>query len=110
MDTLTYLNDLTIEVETLDLIRKHCKDIQEMDKLNLKIKEKEDLIYRCKNNLSKLSDKNICCRLYLHMLDGLSVSKAIETVSQENYVKGIKPTSITALWKYYKKLQKMLKV
>lgn len=110
MDCVKYLNDLTIEIETLDLIRKHCKDLQERDKLNLKIKEKEDLIYRCKYNLSKLSDTNICCRLYLHMLNGMSASRAIETVSEENYARGIKPTSITALWKYYKKLQKMIKV
>lgn len=110
MDCINYINDLTIEIETLDLIRQNCDDVEEKNKLNLKIKEKEDLVYRCKNNLSKLSDDNICCRIYVHMLNGLSPSKAVEKVAEENYIRGVKPTSVGRVWdNYYKKLKKIIK-
>lgn len=110
MDCITYINDLTIEIETLDLIKRNCKDIQKIDTIRLKIKEKEDLIYRCKDNLSKLSEENICCRLYIHMLNGLKPSQAVEKISEENISKGIKPTSLAGIWNYYKKLQKIIKL
>lgn len=108
MDCIPYIENLRLEVQTLkDYKTKFCSDEETVDKM---IAEKEQLIEKCKENLSKLSDDQICYRIYLHMLNGLSATKAIEKVSEENIAHGIKPTDISSIWEnYYKKLKKMLK-
>ena len=107
MDCIPYINDIYVEIKILQDVKKggNC-DIQAIDK---KINEKEQLLERCKENLSKVSCNKICYRIYLKMLNGLNASKALEEVAQENYHNGIKPTSVSNLWAYYKKMKKMLK-
>ena len=106
MDCIPYINDLQLEIKILEDVKKsgHCAR-EEIDK---KIKDKQELIERCKENISKLSDDNICYRLYLKILKGMKPSKAIEEISEENSNKDIKPTSISTLWLYYKKLKKII--
>lgn len=108
MDCIPYIENLRLEVQTLkDYKTKFCSDEETVDKM---IAEKEQLIEKCKENLSKLSDDQICYRIYLHMLNGLSATKAIEKVSEENMISGTTPTDITTIWKdYYKKLKKVIK-
>lgn len=110
MECISYLNDLIVEVNALKLMKENYNGTEKQQDIDLLIRKKEDLIYRCKSNLIKLSDNNICFRIYFHMLNGLNASRAVATVSQENFLKGIKPTSITSLWDYYRKLQKIIKV
>lgn len=107
MDCIPYINDLQLEIKILEDVKKggHC-DIEE---INNKIKNKQELMARCKENLSKLSDDKICYRIYLKMLNGLSASRAVEEVAEENYIKNIKPVDTTTLWKnYYKKVKQFL--
>ena len=90
MECIAYINDLKLEIDKI-------------------IAEKEDVISTCKENLSKLSNRNIEYRIYLYMLQGLCPSKAIEKVSSENYLNNIKPVDISTLWKHYKKLKDIIK-
>ena len=108
MECIKYINDLELEIKILKDLKGNIDcDISEIDE---KIQNKEQLIEKCKENLSKLSDNQICYRIYLHMLNGLKPSKAIEKVAEENYIKGIRPMEPTTLWiNYYKKIQKILK-
>lgn len=107
MDCIPFINDLQIEIKILQDVKKggNC-DVEAIEK---RIYEKEQLLKKCKENLSKVSNNKICYRIYLKMLNGLNASKALEEVAEENYKNGIKPTSVSNLWTYYKKMKKMLK-
>lgn len=107
MDCIPYINDLQIEINILKDIKKNSNcDVIEIDN---KIKEKELLLDNCKNNLSNLSNNSIEYRIYLKILNGLSPTKAVEEIANENYQHGIKPTDITYIWKnFYKKIKKYL--
>ena len=108
MDCIPYINDLQIEINILKDIQNNGNcDIEQIDK---KIKEKELLIQKCKENLSKLSINSIEYRLYLKILNGLKPSRAIEEIANENYKNETKPTDITFIWKkYYKKIKFLIK-
>jgi len=109
MDCIKYINDLDIEISILeDLKNNGATDI---DDINEKIRRKKIVLERCKNNLSKLSDNQVCYRIYLYILNGMSVSRAIEKVAEENLYNDVKPSSTEAIWKYYyPNLKKILNV
>ena len=108
MECIKYINDLEIKIETLERLKGHVDD---EEKLNRQINEKKILLEDCKNNLRKLSDNDICYRIYIYMLNGLNASKAIEKVAEENYLNDVKPTSTETIWKYYyPKLKKIINV
>lgn len=107
MECIKYINDLETEIQILKDLKGNIDcDISEIEE---KIKNKEQLIEKCKENLAKLSNDKICYRIYLHMLNGLNPSKAIEKVAEENYINDVKPASICVLWEYYKKIKKTIK-
>lgn len=104
MDCIPYINDLLIEIDTLEKINKNNPEI------NLKINEKKKIIEECKNNLSKLSENNIEYRIYLYYLNGMSINKAIQKVADENYENNIKPFTERSIYrKYYKNLKEIIK-
>lgn len=107
MECIKYINDLEIEIKILEDLKGNIdcdeKEIEE------KINRKKELIERCKENLSKLSDNQICYRIYLYILNGLSPSKAVEKVAEENYDNDIKPNSSRMLWHSYEKIKKIIK-
>ena len=109
MDCIKYINDLDIEISILeDLKNNGATDI---DDINEKIRRKKIVLERCKSNLSKLSDNQVCYRIYLYILNGMSVSRAIEKVAEENLYNDVKPSSTEAIWKYYyPNLKKILNV
>lgn len=103
MDCIPYINDLLIEIDTLEKINNNNP------KINEKIQEKRFLIEKCKSNLNRLSNNKIEYRLYLKIINGLKPSKAVEEIANENYRDGIKPTDVSTIWKnYYKKIKKFL--
>lgn len=105
MECIPYIEDLKLEIETLKLIRTE-ENKYEIDN---KIKKKENLIKQCKENLENLSSNQICYRIYLKLLDGLTPNKAVEKVAEENYLKDLKPNTRNGVWNYYKKMKKILK-
>lgn len=109
MDCIPYINDLQIEIQILKDVKANGNcDIEIIEK---KIEEKEQLLNTCRINLNKLSNNQICYKLYLYMLDGLSPSQAVKKIADENYKNDKKPTSVSIIWeKYYKKLKKMIKL
>lgn len=105
MDCIPYINDLLIEIDTLEKINNNDPEI------NNKIEKKRELIEECKDNLSKLSNNKIEYRIYLYYLSGMSINKAIQKVADENYKNDIKPFTERAIYKnYYKKMKKFIKV
>ena len=104
MDCIPYVNDLLIEIDILNKLDNDDFDIKR------KIKEKKDKIDMIKENLSKISDNNIEYRLYLKILNGKTPTQAVNEVADENFNNDIKPNGTTQIWKYYKKIKKMLKV
>lgn len=105
METIKYINDLEIEIAMLkDLMNEFNKS-----ELTEKISRKQDIIDRCKENMKKLSNNKVCYKIYLNILDGMSVSKAIEKVAEENLYNDVKPQSANHIWRdYYPKLKKIL--
>lgn len=104
---IKYINDLELEIKILEDIKQNSKfDIAEVEN---QIFDKKQLLEKCKENLSKFSEDKICYRLYLNILNGMTPSKAVEKVAEENLINGVKPTDFTHIWKkYYKKVKKML--
>lgn len=99
MDCIKYINDLSVEIEILkDLLTSSEKDKLEIED---RINRKTVILEKCKRNLEKLSDNQVCYRIYLNILNGMSVSKAIEKVADENYINNVKPSSSETIWKYY---------
>lgn len=111
MDCISFIDDLNNEIKILKLLKANrIKEQLSYDDLELLINEKQALINECKDNLKKMSSNQIYYRIYLHLLNGLSTSKAIEKVAEENLKNGEKPTDVTTIWKnYYKKMKKMIK-
>ena len=102
MDCIPYINDLRIEINVLSNLNNDGK----LDKV---IQDKKELLDKCKYNLNQLSNNKIEYRLYLKILEGKKVTKAIEEIANENYEFGIKPTDISTIWSnYYKKIKKYL--
>ena len=104
MDCISYVNDLLIEIDILNKINNDDIDIQK------KIKEKQKKTKLVKATLSKLSLTSIEYRLYLKILNGKTPTQAVNEVADENFASDIKPNGTTQIWKYYKKIKKMLKV
>lgn len=104
MDCIPYINDLQIEIDTLEKLNNSNQEI--IDKIN----KKKKLLKECRDNLAKLSNKSIEYRLYLYLLDGMTPTQAVNKVADENYLNNIKPSSTNFIWKkYYKNLKKILK-
>lgn len=103
MDCIPYINDLLIEIDTLERINNNNPEIDS------KIQKKKQLIEECKINLSKLSEKSIEYRIYLKLLNGKTPTQAVEEVADENFMKDVKPNSHAQIWRYYKILKKNTK-
>ena len=109
-DCIPYIQDLKLEIEILKNVRNMTQKKETIKLLEKKIKEKEQLILKCREILKKISNDQICYRIYVNILSGLSINKSIAKVANENYFNNIKPTSERAIYKkYYPKLKKILK-
>lgn len=110
MECIKYINDLKIEIDMLNDTLNDCRDEREYKNITRILASKNELMKKYKDNLEKLSDNQIEYRIYLKMLNGLSPTKAIKEVSDENYENGTSPTDITTIWKnYYSNLKKIIK-
>ena len=104
MDCIPYINDLLIEIKILKEL--NCND----PKILRMIDDKNRKIDKIKKILSQISQDSIGYRIYLKMLNGKSVTKAINEIANENHANNTKPSEETIIWKkYYKNLKKILK-
>lgn len=108
MECIKYINDLTIEISILEDIKNNCNDILKNNEITNTLNIKKEQLEDYKNKLNKLSNNQICYRLYSKILNGESLTKAVESVAEENYLNNIKPNSVSAIWRYYKKMKKYL--
>ena len=111
MECIKYINDLTIEIEILnDLKNSLDYNKEKLEDINDKINRKSKILEKCKSNLEKLSNNQICYRIYVKILNGVPVSKAIQEVADENYINNIKPVNAENIWRnYYPKLKNLTK-
>ncbi len=88
----------TNKEEYLKKLEKRISSIErEIDYLE----DKQETYY---DNLSKMD--GIEYRLYFYIVQGIKPTKAIEKVAEENYMKGIKPTTERGIMPYYKNMKK----
>lgn len=109
MECIKYINDLAIEIEILkDLVNEVESNNDEiLERINRKTK----ILEKCKTNLEKFSSDQVCYRIYVKVLNGYSLSKAIEKVAEENYLNNLRPCHPYTLWKnYYPKMKKILEI
>ncbi len=109
MDCIPYINDLNVEIEMLKEALQDCNNEKEYQNIINIIKSKEDKLQKYRTNLSKLSNNKIEYRLYLAILNGLTPSKAVEKVANENFMNQVKPSSVVGVWNYYYKLKEIIK-
>lgn len=111
IDCIPYINDLKVEIDILKDLKNKEKNDNSINEIDEKIREKENLIEQCKENLKKLSTNQICYRIYLKLLEGFSVNQSIAKVAHENYINNIKPATETSLYRdYYRKLKNIIKI
>lgn len=104
MDCIPYINDLLTEI---DILKSFNNNDEERIK---KIQEKENLVKKIKNDLSKFSKNSIEYRIYFYYLSGMTINKAISKVADENYLNDIKPFTERSIYrKYYKNIKKYIK-
>lgn len=106
MDCIPYIQDLKLEIDTLKTIKSSGNSNKEIDEL---ISSKEKALEKCKDNLSKLKNGSIEYRLYINILNGMSPTKAVEAVADENYINDTKPSTYDPIWRRYRKLKELLK-
>lgn len=94
----------------LEEAKRDCRDEREYKNIQSVIDSKNEKMEFYKENLKKLSDNQICYRIYEKMLNGINPTKAVEQVAEENYLAGVIPCSIPTIWNFYKKLKKILKL
>ena len=104
-DCIPYIHDLDLEIKMLKKIRKNRKDKEDIDLL---IAEKEEELEGYKDDLSKLSPQSVEYKIYLKMLNGMTPSHAVEKTADENYYNDVKPSSVSGVWIYYRKLKKKI--
>lgn len=106
MDLVPLIEDLKLEINMLNDLKTDANNLT----IEEKITEKNKIMSNIKSNLKKLSGQQICYRLYLHILSGMTPSQAVAKVSEENIINDIRPSSLTSIWKYYKELKKNIKL
>lgn len=105
MDCIPYINDLLIEIDTLEKFDSSNDEIKE------KIIKKKKTLNEIKSNLSKMSKNSIEYRLYLKILSGKTSTQAVKEIADENYANDIKPYTERAIYKnYYKNIKNLIKV
>lgn len=109
VECIKIINDLKVELDMLKDALRDCRDEREYRNLERVIKGKEEQLDRYKTNMAKLSDNQIEYRIYLKLLNGLTPTRAVEEVAEENYLRDVSPTGTSQIWnKYYKNLKKII--
>ena len=110
MECIPYIEDLKCEIKILEKIRGNTDTLSDIYNLNSQISKKSRQLSEICNTLEKMSKNSIEYRLYLKILNGKTISEAVEKIAEENYNCDIKPTTARSIWNIYeKKLKKLLK-
>lgn len=106
MTCIKYIEDLKRELNILKEVKKY-KDSEELNNTISKIENSLKVIMK---NLEQMSVDSIEYRIYVNMLNGLSISRSIEKVAEENYINDTKPNNVKYIWrKNYNNLKKIIK-
>ena len=106
------IKDIEIEIKVLKeelerLNEKPIINVLKIVEIKKDIAKLEKIIMTYQEQLLKL--EGVPARIYYKIIyEGMNITKAVESIAEENFKKNIKPHSNSAIWKYYKKYVKQL--
>ena len=107
-ECIEYMNNFEMEIITLEGLIRTTNDNKMQQLLKKEVDNKKTLLGKYRSVLSNISSNDICCRLFAKILGGSPPTKAVEEVARENYFRNVKPSSLSAIWRYYSKLKQLL--
>lgn len=102
------MDSFEMEIKALEGLIGKTDDSKIQELLKKEVDNKKTLLGKYRSVLSNISSNEICCRLYAKMLGGSPPTKAVEEVARENYFQNVKPSSLSAIWRYYGKIKELL--
>ena len=108
---INFTNDFICSIEELKSLKKYYEleyHRTNNEKFQINFEKIERYLNEYYNILEKIENSTEL-KLYKYLNLGLTPSKAVEKVANENYLNNLKPTSLSNIWNHYKKLQKILK-
>ena len=107
-ECLKIMDSFEMEIKALEGLIGKTDEVKLQGLLKQEIDNKKTLLGKYRSVLSNISSNDICCRLFAKMLGGTPVTKAVEEVARENYFQNTKPSSLSAIWRYYAKIKELL--
>lgn len=107
-ECIEYMDSFEMEIKALEGLIGKTDEVKLQGLLQQEIDNKKTLLGKYRSVLSNISSSDICCRLFAKMLGGTPVTKAVEEVARENYFQNVKPSSLSAIWRYYGKIKELL--
>jgi hypothetical protein len=102
------MKSFEMEINIIETLISKTNDTKMKQILKQEVNNKKTLLGKYRSVLSNISSNDICCRLFAKILVGRPPTKAVEEVAEENYFKNIKPSSLSAIWRYYSKIKQLL--
>lgn len=107
-ECIKYMDNFEMEIIALEGLMRRTDDSKMQQLLEKEVNNKKTLLSKYRSVLSNISSNDICCRLFAKIIGGSPPTKAVEEVAQENYFRNIKPSSLSAIWRYYGKIKQLL--
>ena len=107
-ECIKLMNSFEMEIKALEGLIGKTEDVKIQVLLKQEIDNKKTLLSKYRSVLSNISSNEICCRLFAKLMGGTSATKAVEEVARENYFQNTKPSSLSAIWRYYSKIKELL--
>lgn len=107
-DCIKYMDNFEMEIIALEGLMNRTDDDKMQQLLEKEVNNKKTLLGKYRSVLSNISSNDICCRLFAKILGGSPPTKAVEEVARENYFRNVKPSSLSAIWRYYSKIKQLL--
>ena len=102
------MDSFEMEIKALEGLIGKTDEIKLQGLLQQEIDNKKTLLGKYRSVLSNISSNEICCRLFAKLMGGASATKAVEEIARENYFQNTKPSSLSAIWRYYGKIKELL--
>lgn len=107
-ECIEYMNNFEMEIIALEGLIEKNNNVKMQQLLKTEVNNKKTLLSKYRSVLNNISSNDICCRLFAKILGGSPPSQAVKEVAEENYYKNIKPSSLSAIWRYYSKVKQLL--
>lgn len=106
-----YLKDVIWSIEDLEKLEKFYA-LEFNRTSNIEFQKKRLQIHKYLQDYQEMLEKldsSIELRIYKYLKHGLNPSKTVKKVAEENYLNDVSPFSEPQIWRYYKKVEKLMK-